>query len=342
VATWREDDDERWQAKVQELADRGFTLEALLHFYRGLGTAYMEHWDPARHTTADVVRHAIIPESAASRSAFATVMMKGVPTRPKRMVTHNWGNLFRDLVAAVCADALGEEEYAEIASMLEQDVDRLERMLERVGGMTRTYWVCAFSVNQHCTICAENICGHRDSVTGEPYPICSCSLPKTSNTDEPTTASGASILCEVNKFGEMMKLLAASDHDFEQVVAIDAGFSVFSRAWCIAELAVAHAVGMKQHLKLPSAQALEGQEHGLRSLRIEDMESSRPEDKGEILDSIPDKDAFNARLQRLLFEDLLPAWYDLNGLEQMERLARLLKRQDAVVGRQLFIGSDKV
>jgi len=319
------DDDPRWHAKVAELAHRGFSLKALLRFYRGLGTAYMPHWDASRHTTADVVRHAIIPESAAERSALATVMMDGRPTQPQKMVTHNWGNLFRDLVAAICADALGEESYSHIAQMMEQDMDLLEQWVEKTNSGMRTYWVCAFSVNQHCTICAQNPHGTCDSVTGEAYPLCSCDLPKSWNTTEPTTAKGASIDCEVNKFDAMVKMLAASDPGFEQVVAVDCGFELFTRAWCIAELAAAHSMGMRQQIKLPSAEALTQKAEDLRRLRIEDMEASRPEDKEEILSGISDTGAFNAKLRSLLLEDLLPAWSDRNGVERMERLARLAR-----------------
>lgn len=161
------------QSKVCELCERGFTLAALLHFYQGLGSEYMLHWEPTRHTTADVVRHAIIPVSAGSRSAMATLMMEGVPTRPPTMVTHNWDNLFRNLVAAVIAYALDEAEYAFVSHLLETDagIGELEGWLLEAGQLDSTYWVCAFSVNQHATICGGNPHGAKDSVTGELYPL---------------------------------------------------------------------------------------------------------------------------------------------------------------------------
>ena len=37
---------------------------------------------------------------------------------PKKMVTHNWSNLFRDLVATVIADALGEHAFEFVAELL--------------------------------------------------------------------------------------------------------------------------------------------------------------------------------------------------------------------------------
>ena len=46
-------------------------------FFGGLGTLYMKHYDPLLHTTADVVRAAIIPLSAPKKSSLAEVMMNG-------------------------------------------------------------------------------------------------------------------------------------------------------------------------------------------------------------------------------------------------------------------------
>ncbi len=117
--------DSDWQAKVEELAGRGFTLEALLNFYHGLGQEYMTHFDASKSTTADVVRQAIIPLSQPHGCALATVMMHSVPTRPQKMVTHNWGNLFTDLVAAIVADSLGDAEFDLLAFMLDHHFEKL-------------------------------------------------------------------------------------------------------------------------------------------------------------------------------------------------------------------------
>ena len=43
----------------------------------------------------------------------------------------------------------------------------------------------------------------------------------------------------MNKFDEMMAFLAARDPEFCQVVAVDSDFGVFTRAWCMAEVAQA-------------------------------------------------------------------------------------------------------
>jgi len=146
----------RAAAKVEELAGRGFTLRALLRFYGDL-PSYMPHYDPERSTTNDVVRQVIIPRSAAAKTAFADLMhSKDAPRFPAVMVTHNWGNLFCHLIAAIVADALGSPFFFNIVSRLDgRYLDALLAELEEQGVSERTYWVCAFSVNQHVSICDQ-------------------------------------------------------------------------------------------------------------------------------------------------------------------------------------------
>ena len=91
---------------------------------------------------------------------------------------------------------------------------------------------------------------------------------------------------------EVLAYLSAHDVNFEQVIAVDAKFDLFSRAWCVSELAKAHALGMKQHLKLINKRSLKDHSQSLEQLRIEDMQASRPEDIAEILADIPDKARF--------------------------------------------------
>ena len=112
------------------------------------------------------------------------------------------------------------------------------------------------------------------------------------------------ISCELNKFDSMMEhLYLRFRQGFLQVIAIDKNFDMFSRAWCIAELAQAHATRMEQHLVVHSAESLENQKLRLRSLRVENCYASRPEDKQEILSKIGSASAirkFNDGLQKLL------------------------------------------
>eukprot|EP00927_Polykrikos_kofoidii_P006463 TRINITY_DN12613_c0_g2_i1.p1 TRINITY_DN12613_c0_g2~~TRINITY_DN12613_c0_g2_i1.p1 ORF type:complete len:634 (-),score=62.37 TRINITY_DN12613_c0_g2_i1:373-2043(-) len=317
--------DQRWGEKVKELSGRGFTLEKLLDFYQMLGNECMPHFVPSRSTTDDVVHGAIIPLSCTEKCAMATVMMGGAYAKPHKMVTHCWRNLFRDLVSAIVADALGESEFNRIAHLVERDIPLLRRWVNLLGAHSRIYWVCAFSVNQHAGICGNNPHNSKDTVTAELYPTCECNLPKAFNTDAPVLENGKGIECEMNKFQDMIRFLSATDRHFEQVIAIDAGFALFSRSWCIAEIFVANTIGMKQHLKIFAAGDIIKHSSLLSNLKVEAMESSLPEDKVEILASIPDIPAFNERLQVMLFDELLPAWESLDDEEVAECIGQFVR-----------------
>ena len=60
----------------------------------------------------------------------------------------------------------------------------------------------------------------------------------------------------MNKFDDMMALLARENPDFAEVVAVDASLDLFGRAWCVAELAEAHRMGMAQRLKMRNAETV--------------------------------------------------------------------------------------
>jgi len=321
--------DQDWQDMVEELAGRGFTLEALLQFYEGLGSQYMLHYDAARHTTADVARQAIIPLSSAECSAHASIMMQGQYTRPRKLVTHTWSGLFRDLVAAIVADALEEDEYALIAYLLEHDLRRVEEWLHRRKAHLTTYWVCAFSINLHSGICASDPSGRRDPVTGDLHPLCRCNGWKAWSGTAPTMRDGRSIACEMNKFGDVVRFLAAMNPEFEHVIAVDPEFQLFSRAWCVSELAAAHAAGMVQRLKFKSTDSLAEREDILQGLKIEDMQTLLPEDKRDILAAIPERAEFNERVQELLLQFLLPAWRSVVAVDP-NVLARRAARRHGV------------
>merc|ERR1712167_514777 len=117
---------------------------------------------------------------------------------------------------------------------------------------------------------------------------------------------------------------------FSQVIAVDAHFDLFTRAWYISELAKAHASGMHQHLKLLNFQAVVQHAPRLSSLRVEDMTASRLEDVADILAGIPDKDAFNQQLHILIFDKLIPQWRNLDAHEQMHTLGRIARWQRVV------------
>ena len=92
------------------------------------------------------------------------------------------------------------------------------------------------------------------------------------------------------------------------------------------EIAKAQDMGMQQSLKIYMAALLEEKADDLRHVRIQDMQAARKEDIEEILQSIPDKDVFNAHLQHLIFdsrEGLLTAWRCLDSIQQMSHVGRL-------------------
>ena len=332
-----------WQKKTRELANRGISLEELLAFYKNLGDTVMQSFQPSVHTTTDVVRLAIIPLTASSCSSYAQLVNKGAKVLPKKMVTHNWSNLFRDLLASVISEALGGHTFEFVAELLSDKagVEALEKMLGVHGSLQETYWICAFAVNQHAGICGTNPSGTVDPVTGLTHPTCQCSEPKFFNEDPPLNDDGKSIQCEMNKFDDMMALLAHENPDFAEVVAVDASLDLFGRAWCVAELAKAHRMGMAQSLKMRNKETLLRRQLTLQGLKVENMKASRPEDVVEILAKIPDKEAFNAKLQELIFDSnvgLVAAWKNADALQQMEEVSHLLKwlrLSEAVEGGQI-------
>ena len=95
-------------------------------------------------------------------------------------------------------------------------------------------------------------------------------------------------------------------------------------------VAKAYATGMKQHLKLANFRAVAEHTDRLKELKVENMAATRKEDVREILEGIPDKDAFNRQLQSLIFEKLIPAWSSLDSREQMSIIGRIMKWQAVV------------
>merc|ERR1711920_902234 len=112
--------------------------------------------------------------------------------------------------------------------MLASDrIEELRQRLEQAGKPLCTYWVCAFSVNQHAGICAQV---PFEGFTGVPWVPCDCGTAKHSDGE----------LSEMDKFDEMMAYLKAAHRQsggrFSQVVAVDLEFKLLTRVWCIAEL----------------------------------------------------------------------------------------------------------
>mmetsp|Transcript_105560 Transcript_105560/g.279845 ORF Transcript_105560/g.279845 Transcript_105560/m.279845 type:complete len:585 (+) Transcript_105560:3-1757(+) len=324
-----------WDAEVKKIAKRGFTLNALLKFYASLGKpdGPMPHYDPKVHTTNDVARQAIIPLSRGTKfgdCAMATVMMHGKETLPSKLVTHTWQNLFAHLVAAIVADALRIPMYEHILYRLAPgELSTLVSELYWKGKLKSTYWVCVFSVNQHASTCHLS-CGD-DPVTGSPHPTCGCATEKHDTAGLARLADGRLICSEINKFDDMMDCLATSlpPGGFAQCIAVDAEFELFQRAWCIAEIHRASTMGLHQSMELLSELCWSRHRSELENLRVEDMKATNSNDKVAILAKIPDKEAFNAELNRMVFDEkgLMRNWQD--GLDIVCMLGKVLKMSAA-------------
>lgn len=327
---WRTGNAE-WDGKVRELAARGTSIRALLRFYQRLGSPrLMPDFDPSRHTTADVVRRAIIPSSRGQdwpNGALATKLMRGRETVPTCMVTHTWSNLFSHLVAAVVADALGVPEYAAILPRLSVgELGALRSELYWKGKLDDAYWICAFAVDQHASICDVVFDADVDPVTGLPHAACGCGAAKYFSDTAPVREDGQGVLCEMNKFDNVMEFLSRTEPAFGQLVAVDADFRLFQRAWCVAELYAARRMRLPQRMRLLSERSLRQHQHELEDLRVEDMRASNPADKQMILGKISDLEAFNQEIQDMIFDEdgLLQAWRD--GFDMIAFLGEVARR----------------
>ena len=199
-------EDVNWTRKVEELSMRGMTLRSLLQFYPE-NLPSMQDWKyvPKEHKTRDVVRRAIIPLTSREECAFSvSAFNKDGPKRAQVMVTHNWGNSFSDLLAAVLSDALQECSFSLPAELLQEDCALLQDLLAKMGRLDETYWICAFAVNQHISICHSNPYD-RDPFTNQLHPVCQC------NSTNIIDSDGRSASSEINKFDDMM---SSSCHDW--------------------------------------------------------------------------------------------------------------------------------
>ena len=315
-------EDLNWTRKVEELSMRGMTLRSLLQFYQE-NLPSMPDWKyaPREHKTRDVVRRAIIPLTSREECAFSvSAFNKDGPKRAQVMVTHNWGNSFSDLLAAVLSDALQECSFSLPAELLQEECAFLQDLLAKMGRLDETYWVCAFAVNQHISICHSNPYD-RDPFTNQLHPVCHCN---STNIIDPDGRSASS---EINKFDDMMSLLATTG-GCRQVIAVDKSLDLFHRAWCVAEIAEAKRLQMDQSLKLLSKATLQERAWTLENLDVRNMRASSEKDKELILGKIQDVDDFNAELQVLIFDPksgLVATWNAMDSLQQIGEVGRLIR-----------------
>ncbi|CAE7449471.1 ANK1 [Symbiodinium microadriaticum] len=325
---------EGYDQVVEQIANRGFRLGALVHFWeRLLDGQVMPGFDSERSLTNDVVRRAIIPESRVDHGGFAlATLWSSTETKPQVMVTHNWTNGFGSLVAAILADALGRADFHEVAAQI-GTASGLECVQAKLGSkLETTYWVCAFCINQHASICAGfapeppkgtpewAVWDRRryDSVTGEAFGLCNCRVEKVlSHTDA---------RCELNKFDDMMTHLAWQVEGFTQLIVVDDVFDVLYRAWCVAEIFEASVLGMESRIQVSSQDAVDLNYDKLSLLDVRQCTASSQADKEMIMAKISDVEAFNLKIQELVFSEemgLFAQW--VGGNERSRHAGRIVR-----------------
>ena len=164
----------------------------------------------------------------------------------------------------------------------------------------------------------------RDPFTNELHPVCDCGSINISDPD------GRSILSEVNKFDDVMYHLSATGC-CRQVIAVDQSLDLFQRAWCVAEIAEARRLQMKQALKLASKATMMHRVHTLENLDVQKMRASRETDRELILSKIKQStniDQFNKELRSLILDEqsgLLASWHAMDSLQQIGEVGRLIR-----------------
>jgi len=126
----------------------------------------------------------------------------------------------------------------------------------------------------------------------------------------------------MNKFDHMMGFIASHQRGFRQVVAVDAKFELFWRAWCVAELVKGKELRIMQCMKLHSNEKLAKHWSKLENVKVQKCSASRPEDKQHILSMIPSFTAFNKDLRQLILGNI-QGWVD--ATEQADHLGRIVR-----------------
>lgn len=140
-------------ALVEDLARRSVTLRTLLKFLRSLPKT-MPHFNVERTRTVDVVWQVIIPETATRGCSYAE-LLESERRLPDKMISHNWGNLFAHLMAAVFADAAGKPSFSAILSWLQlgaKGLDMIEALIEDRKRFGYQHWKLAGLASIHTHI----------------------------------------------------------------------------------------------------------------------------------------------------------------------------------------------
>eukprot|EP00434_Breviolum_minutum_P006897 symbB.v1.2.006086.t1/scaffold350.1/size222032/4 len=138
----------------------------------------------------------------------------------------------------------------------------------------------------------------------------------------------------------MMGYLSRKVPDFGQLVVIDENFDVLYRAWCVAEIVEANVLLIPARIKVFSQNAVDCNYDRLSLLDVRDCSASSLDDKEVILKKIVDVDAFNLKLQQLVFssQGLFSHWVD--GKERSRQVGRIWRRSSC--SSRVFRSSDSL
>lgn len=336
-----------YQEKTKELAGRGVRLRNILDFWEKLlEREIMPSFDPAQSKTNDVVRQAIIPMTRQGHSGVSmATYWNDEEVSPLTMVTHNWSNKFGHLIAAILADAIGRTTYASIAEEItsRRGFETVRTQLNEEQLDDATYWICAFSVNQHASICggfgrepnrelhpdkwSAWYSSKFDSVSKKEFTVCECEQKKIFSHKDPH--------CELNKFDDMMNYLQQKDRRFGQLVVVDEAFEVLNRAWCIAEIMEGNSLHeeskscsqFQMRVNVFSRNSVDLHYDNLAVLDVTKCDATSEEDKQFILSKVSGREeAFNLKLQDLIFgcQGLFNPWIDVK--ERTRRVGLIWRR----------------
>eukprot|EP00415_Alexandrium_ostenfeldii_P001557 UN1557 len=131
----------------------------------------------------------------------------------------------------------------------------------------------------------------------------------------------------------MMEMLSATSAEgdgkgLSQLVVVDRDYTVFERAWCIAELHRAYTIRLVQKVCLYANRVLDIDAcdlsiyKKLATLSVEACQASRAADKEDILKRIPDTQEFDAQLQEIILGDRGLLSRQISGFGVLEAAAR--------------------
>lgn len=272
------------------LSKKGFTVRQLLQFYHS-------HSMHDARKTWQVVRDTVIPETRVDECCYMDgrfMASQGGPCRPSSLVSHWWGAEFGQTVVNIVYAATEQLNWdwtvpGESLHNIHRGYIRIptinELEIRYPGSLDKRYWLCIFAINEHHAIC------------GTSSNPCTCGAKKFLDNHE---------LCEVNKFGDVMRLMDCL------VVSLDRDLVTLSRVWCIAEIGMALQQGKDIKFNLAGFGLSNKCKHkllaqGIASVlrNVEDCEATNESDRAMILSSI-EADCGFARFNEMIFHAMIP------------------------------------